>query len=325
LKFVRVLEDQSHYKFWHSEVELYQVKDVNTQQLMGHFFLDLHPREGKYGHACMCTLQRGCAIFNDNGEEVARQLPVNAMLCNFPKPTAEKPALLSHSDVETFFHEFGHVMHQICGQPQLAHFAGTSVERDFVEAPSQMLENWCWKAASLNRMSGHYTDSTKKIPEALLQGLIKSKNANCGLLVKRQLYFGILDQTMHTSAKCDTAQLCQTLQPKIWGIPAMPGTNFVASFGHLAGGYEAQYYGYMWSEVYSADMFHTMFGEKNLLDPKAGMNYRQKILSWGGSRDAIDSLCDFLGRKPNNTAFLKDKGLKVDEEENSNSNTSSKI
>eukprot|EP01084_Bolivina_argentea_P019228 35774_1 len=315
LKFVRVPQNESQFAFWHDEVELYQVVDVSSEDLIGYFFVDLHPREGKYGHACMCSLQSGCAIYDDNGSRVGRQLPVNAMLCNFPKATPDKPSLLSHDDVVTFFHEFGHVMHQVCSQTVLDRFAGTSVERDFVEAPSQMLENWCWKATSLNLMSGHY-ENNDKIPNDLLIKLTKSKNANCGLLTKRQLYFGILDQTMHTATDAvDTQKLAQELQPKIMGIEAQKDTNFVASFGHLAGGYDAQYYGYMWSEVYSADMFATVFcvdgDESQLLNQDNGLKYRRKILQVGSSRDAADSLKDFLGREPNNRAFLKEKGLKI--------------
>jgi len=148
-----------------------------------------------------------------------------------------------------------------------------------------------------------------------IEKLAAAKNANCGLLTKRQIYFGILDQTMHSMQDpngVDTAALCRELQPKIMGIEAQNDTNFVASFGHLAGGYDAQYYGYMWSQVYSADMFETVFcakGDESLMDAENGRRYREKILAPGGSRDAMDSLRDFLGREPNNIAFLKDKGL----------------
>eukprot|EP01083_Nonionella_stella_P240940 841794_1 len=314
LIFLPISESESQFKFWHSEVELYQVIDAKSKELQGYFFLDLHPRQGKYGHACKITLQTGCRIYNNTGNQIGKQLPINVMLCNFPKPTVNKPSLLGHDDVVTFFHEFGHVMHQICGQPLLSRFAGTAVERDFVEAPSQMLENWCWKSKALNLMSGHYKNNNQKIPNDLIEKLSKSKNANCGLLTKRQLYFAILDQTMHTIKNkngVDTQKLCYELQPKIMGIDTQKDTNFVASFGHLAGGYDAQYYGYMWSEVYSADMFYSIFcknGDESLLDVQNGMNYREKILQPGGSRDAIDSLKDFLGREPNNKAFLKDKG-----------------
>ncbi len=316
--FLPIKESESQYKFWHSEVDLYQVIDKESQQLQGYFFLDLHPRQGKYGHACKITLQTGCRIYDNEGNENDKQLPINVMLCNFAQPMADKPSLLGHDDVVTFFHEFGHVMHQICGQPLLSRFAGTAVERDFVEAPSQMLENWCWKSKSLNLMSGHYKNKNQKIPKDLIYKLSQSKNANCGLLTKRQLYFAILDQTMHSvkdeNTVIDTQKLCQQLQPKIMGIETQQNTNFVSSFGHLAGGYDAQYYGYMWSEVYSADMFESIFCEKgddSLMDVANGMNYREKILKVGGSRDAIDSLKDFLGREPNNKAFLKDKGLQI--------------
>jgi len=315
LKFLPVPSDESQFLLWHSDVQLYQVQDTRTQELFGYFFLDLFPREGKYGHACKMTLQTGCNIYGDDGSVVGTQLPINTLLCNFPKPTDDKPSLLSHDDVVTFFHEFGHCVHQLIGRTALSRFAGTAVERDFVEAPSQMLENWCWKAKSLNLMSGHFEDNNKKIPVDVVDALSKSKNANCGLLTKRQLYFGILDQTMHTvedDKGIDTQQLCYELQPKILGIEAQKDTNFVASFGHLAGGYDAQYYGYMWSEVYSADMFHSVFcanGDDSLLDVQNGLNYRNKILAVGGSRDAMDSLKEFLGREPNNIAFLKEKGL----------------
>eukprot|EP00484_Ammonia_sp_Unknown_P000349 CAMPEP_0197022348 /NCGR_PEP_ID=MMETSP1384-20130603/3264_1 /TAXON_ID=29189 /ORGANISM="Ammonia sp." /LENGTH=798 /DNA_ID=CAMNT_0042450381 /DNA_START=101 /DNA_END=2497 /DNA_ORIENTATION=+ len=315
VKFLQIKEEESQFQFWHNEVLLYQVQDSESKQLMGYFFLDLHPREGKYGHACKITLQTGCNVYDNHGKHSGQQLPINVLLCNFPKPSADKPSLLSHDDVVTFFHEFGHSVHQLIGQPACSRFAGTAVERDFVEAPSQMLENWCWKSTSLNLMSGHYEDSSRKIPADSVAALAKSKNANCGLLTKRQLYFGILDQTMHTVQNeqgVDTAQLCVELQPKIWGIEVQPGTNFVSSFAHLAGGYDAQYYGYMWSEVFSADMFYSVFyrdGDKSLLDPANGRAYREKILAPGGSRDAIDLLKDFLGREPNNLAFLKEKGL----------------
>ena len=137
--------------------------DATSGELMGYFYLDLHPREGKYGHACVMPLQPGC-INMESGE---RQVNVCTMLANFSKATEKKPALLDHGEVETFFHEFGHVMHQICSKSQTAKFCGTKVERDFVEAPSQMLENWCWEEQTLKMMSGHYLDNSD-IPKDIL-------------------------------------------------------------------------------------------------------------------------------------------------------------
>lgn len=262
----------------------------------------MHPREGKYGHAACFGLQPACQLTS------GWQQPVAAMVCNFPKPTADRPALLEHGDVETFFHEFGHVMHQLCSKAQLAMFAGTSVERDFVEAPSQMLENWVWQPEALFRMSKHH-ETGEPIPAALLQALIDSRNANAGILNMRQIMLASFDQAIHTAESADTeavfAQFCRDLMK----VPATPGTNMAASFGHLAGGYDAQYYGYMWSEVYSADMFKSRFEAEGIFSPVTGMSYRNEVLAPGGSRDAADSLRAFLGRDPIQEPFLVSKGL----------------
>lgn len=257
----------------------------------------------------LSTLQPGCDILDENGKPTGkRQLPINCILCNFTKPTEDKPSLLFHNEVETLFHEFGHGMHNICSRTMLSRFHGTRVERDFVECPSQMLEQWCWTEQSLNMMSGHYADTSKKIPPEPLKSLINSKRATSGLLTKRQLVFGILDQRMHTSTSADTEKLMTEVHAEVMGMTATPDTNFVAGFGHLAGGYDSSYYGYLWAEVFSADAFYTKF-EKNLLSPEAGMEYRKKILEPGGSVDAIDLLKGYLGREPTMDGFLKDKGL----------------
>ncbi|ETO32763.1 hypothetical protein RFI_04352 [Reticulomyxa filosa] len=149
------------------------------------------------------------------------------------------------------------------------------------------------------------------LPENLATQLRKVKNANTGIFNKRQLYFGILDQAIHSADNINSAEISAKLLEEVMGIQSTPGTNTLSSFGHLAGGYDSAYYGYLWSEVYSLDMFYTRFGEEKLFDKKAGFEYRTKILAHGGSKDALDMLKDFLGREPNNAAFLKDKGLKV--------------
>jgi len=287
---------------WHEEVKAFKVTDVQTQELVGFFYMDMHPREGKYGHAACFGLQPACELGG------AWQVPVAAAVCNFPKSTSGKPALLSHDDVETFFHEFGHVMHQLCSKAKLLMFAGTRVERDFVEAPSQMLENWVWQPEALKRMSRHYQTS-EPIPTALMDSLLKSRNANAGLLNMRQVLLATFDQVIHTSTSADTAAELARLTQELMTVPATPGTNMAASFGHLAGGYDAQYYGYLWSEVYSADMFASRFEAEGILSPTVGLSYRQEILAPGGSRDAIDSLRAFLGRDPIQDPFLKSKGL----------------
>ena len=283
-------------------MDAYKVSDAASGDIVGWFYLDMYPREGKYGHAACFGLQPAAML---NG---TWQVPVAACVCNFPKPTPERPSLLSHRQVETFFHEFGHAMHQICSKAEMAIFSGTRVERDFVEAPSQMLENWCWEKEALHRMSKHYKTG-EAIPDEVLDALIRSRNANAGLLNMRQIVLGKFDQAIHSVDRADTAAMLADIQGKLMKVPCTDNTNMAASFGHLAGGYDAQYYGYMWADVFAADMFDRFKQEGIFKYEGPGRDYRREILEVGGARDANESLLKFLGRPPKQDAFLKQKGL----------------
>jgi len=292
-------------KTWHEDVQQYSVYNAPDKAFMGHFYLDLYPREGKYGHAAEFDIQKGCIV---NGK---KQYPGSAMLANFTKPLKDKPALLKHDEVVTFFHEFGHVMHELMSTAKYHLFSGTNVQRDFVETPSQMLENWCYDAAALKRLSKHY-QTGEPLPENLRNQLVKAKKACAAVLYKRQLFFGYFDIAIHTAkGNVNTTEVWNDLRKKITGIEAPPNTNGAANFGHLLGGYSAGYYGYLWSEVFAADLFRE-FDKKGVLNRELGLKYRNKILAPAGTKDAMDLLIDFLGREPQQEAFLIHIGLKTE-------------
>jgi len=297
--------EQVKAETWHEDVEVYNVTDSKTGKLMGYFYLDLFPRPNKYGHAALFEMEKG-GLKSDG----TKYLPSGAMVANFTKPTKDKPALLDHNEVQTFFHEFGHVMHYICIEVEFPMFYIMDMERDFVEAPSQMLENWVWQKESLKKMSAHYLDNSA-IPDELLEALINSKQANVGLKNLRQIVLSLFDQRIHTSPEGEIRDLYIDLTKQYIGIEPQEGTNFACHFGHLAHEYDAQYYGYMWSEVFSTDMFESCFGKANLLNPEVGMKYRETILKPGAKKDAMDLLIDFIGREPTQEAFLKSKGIHV--------------
>ncbi len=288
-------------KTWHEAVQLYKI--VDGGKTVAYFYLDLFPREGKYGHAAAFTLVSGYT--KPNGSYRA---PVSSVVANFAPPLPGEPSLLEHSEVETLFHEFGHIVHQVLTTARYATFSGTNVNRDFVEAPSQMLENWVWEPESLAKLSGHYLDKSKPLPADLVQKMVAAKLHNSGVLYLRQASFATLDMEYHTLAPVDSTEVYARAMRDVMGIPIQEGTYPEASFGHLMGGYDSGYYGYLYSEVFAADMY-TRFKANGLMNQTTGKAYRDLILAPGGTQSPFSLITKFLGREPNNDAFLKSIGL----------------
>jgi thimet oligopeptidase len=303
LKFERV---QPPYK-WIGDLQLYAVSDARTGEPLGLFYLDLFPREGKYNHFAQFSLIDGKRL-----PDGKYQRPACALVCNFPAPTADHPSLMSHSDVETVFHEFGHAMHTILTRANYARFSGTSVPGDFVEAPSQMLENWIWDKRVLDSFAADYRDPSKKIPVEILAKLKEARLATEGTRYRRQLSFGLMDLTLHTQIHDTNASATLPLSNEILGevfLPMAPDTAFVAYFNHIIG-YGAGYYGYAWADAISADMA-TVFenAPDGYFDPQAGMRLRREIYEPGDSRDVNLSIEKFLGRPRSLEPFLKQIGI----------------
>ena len=226
--------------------------DTATKETIGYFFLDLFAREGKYWHAAMWQIQPGSL-----DPEGQRSKAVTGIVCNFPNPTQDRPSLLYHSQVKTFFHEFGHAMHGIASRSNLTYFYGTNVERDFVEAPSQMLENWVWQEESLRLMSSHFK-TKEPIPTEVLSKLVASQKSFAGAkaLRVRTIFFATYDQMLHTRGEADSAAIAKDLYKELFDIDRIEGGNIGATLDHLAH-LEAGMYGYLWREVFSQDMFET--------------------------------------------------------------------
>lgn len=290
---------------WHPDVKLWGVYDKKNGQLLGRIYTDLYPRPGKYTHAACWGLQER-KVWPDG----SIQVPLAALVCNLTKPVGSKPALLQHDDVITFFHEFGHGLHNLLTQTKYSRFSGAQVERDFVEAPSQMMENWVWEPEVLNIFARHYKTG-QPIPVALLKGMRAARTLGSGIDTEGQLYLGQMDQTFHTApgGKIDPVKAAQDVYARMTIYQPQPGNLFPASFGHLVG-YNGAYYGYLWSLVYAQDMFQR-FKQLGLLSPATGDYYRSKVLSRGGSIDAMDMLKDYLGRAPKMDAFYEHLGLKI--------------
>jgi thimet oligopeptidase len=304
-------EKLQNVNVWDPSVEVYAVRDNASKEVLGTFYLDMYPREGKYGHAAVAGLIKPKYL-----EEGQYQKALAIMMCNFPKPTAEMPSLLRHGEVETYFHEFGHVMADIVARTRyyshgggtVYNERGTGLSRDFVEAPSQMLENWVWNPESLAMLSGHYK-TNEKLPKSMLDQMLALKNVANGYVNTRQLMMASIDLDYHTAKQpVDSTAIWNERSKSMVKINPLKGVYSQASFGHIMGGYDVGYYGYMWSRVYAEDMF-SVFEKAGILNPRTGMSYRKQILEPAGARAASESLQKFLGRAPSTEAFLKSLGI----------------
>jgi len=305
LKFERV---EAPYK-WISGLQLYTVSDAKTGEPMGLFYLDMFPRDGKYNHFAQFGIIEGKLL-----PDGKYQRPVCCLVCNFPPPQPDKPSLLSHDEVETIFHEFGHAMHTILTRAKYSRFAGTSVPQDFVEAPSQMLENWPWDKKVLDSFAADYRDPKKKIPADVLAQLKTARLATEATRYRRQLSFGLMDLTLHTQIHATNADDVVPLSNKILSdvsFPVPPDTAFVAYFGHIIG-YGAGYYGYAWADAIAADMATSFENSPDgFFDKTTGMRMRNEIYAVGDSRDINISIEKFLGRPRSLEPFLKRIGVQT--------------
>jgi len=292
---------------WYQGVDYYQVTDTKTGELLGAFYLDLYPREGKYSHFAEFELA-GARVLEDGTVE----RPVCALICNFPKPTEDIPSLLPFDDVSTLFHEFGHAMHVLLSKTEFAYFHGTNVPRDFVEAPSQMLELWLKDKQVLDLFAKHYKTG-ETVPEDFLTKLESADKAVIARGTRGQIAYGMIDLTLHTKYSehdfIDMVGISNDILGQYW-MDYGDDTAFIGGFTHLAGGYAAGYYGYKWSEAISYDLAAPFRNSPDgFLDETIGMKLRREIYEPGDSRDIDVSIEAFLGRKWNSNAYFDYLGI----------------
>jgi Zn-dependent oligopeptidase len=310
LKFEKISVPQK----WVDDLQLYAVTDAATSEPLGMFYLDMFPREGKFNHFAEFEIIGGKQMADGK-----YQRPTVALLCNFPPPNAEGQSLLTHTDVETLFHEFGHALHTIVTRAKFSRFAGTNVPGDFVEAPSQMLQNWVWEKTVLDTFAADYRDPAKKIPAETIEKMKEAKLATAATYYRRQFSMASLDLALHAphpeGQAYDCVAISNPILEKVF-LPIAPETTFVSYFGHL-NGYDAGYYGYAWADAIAADMATVFEAAKDrYLDKQAGMRLRKDIYEPGDSREITESIEKFLGRKQSVQPFLKKIGIAASKDKN---------
>jgi len=291
---------------WHPDVEFYEIHD-ETGRLRGRFYLDLYARQNKRGGAWMDD----CASRMDIGGY--QQLPVAYLTCNFTPPIGDQPALLTHNEVQTLFHEFGHGLHHMLTLVDYPAVSGINgVAWDAVELPSQFLENWCWEREALDLISGH-VDSGQPIPDELFERMLAARNFQSAMQMIRQLEFAIFDMRVHTEYLPEKGgriyEILNDVRQHLVIIQPPEFNRFAHGFSHIfGGGYAAGYYSYKWAEVLSADAY-SLFEDNGVFDRKSGDSFMRNILEQGGCRDPMELYINFRGRKPDINALLRHAGL----------------
>ncbi|GGY09912.1 oligopeptidase A [Litchfieldella qijiaojingensis] len=301
-------EEDDSVPRYHPDVRFFRITE-HGEPIAG-FYLDLYAREGKRGGAWMdeCRVRRA-------REDGSLQLPVAYLTCNFTRPVGSKPALLTHDEVTTLFHEFGHGLHHMLTKQQVADVSGINgVAWDAVELPSQFMENFCWEREGLDLLAGH-VDTGAKLPDELLERLQAAKNFQSAMGMVRQLEFSLFDFRLHHELTAPTAAdvqgLLDSVRDAVSVVPRASFNRFQNSFSHIfAGGYAAGYYSYKWAEVLSADAY-SAFEEAGIFDPETGARFRGEILEQGGARDAAEMFRAFRGREPSVEPLLRHSGIRA--------------
>lgn len=295
---------------WHPDVRFYHL--MQNDKVIAKFYLDIYSRDKKRGGAWMadCRVRRQLL-------DGSLQLPVAFLTCNFTPPTQDTPSLLTHNEVTTLFHEFGHGLHHMLTQIDCAAVSGINgVAWDAVELPSQFLENWCWEKQAIPLISGHY-QTGEVLPAAMLDKMLAAKNFQAGMIMMRQLEFSLFDLRIHKQDSVDSSEKIQQVlddvrkQMAVYPVPTF--NRFQHSFGHIfAGGYAAGYFSYKWAEVLSADAF-SRFEAEGVFNAETGQSFLQEILQQGGSQEPMDLFVNFRGREPEVDALLRHCGISSDE------------
>nr|WP_299246112.1 oligopeptidase A [uncultured Halomonas sp.] len=304
---VQFVEDENAPRY-HPDVRFFEIRESNVP--IAGFYLDLYAREGKRGGAWMdeCRVRR-------QREDGSLQLPVTYLTCNFTRPVGDKPALLTHDEVTTLFHEFGHGLHHMLTQQSVADVSGINgVAWDAVELPSQFMENFCWEREGLDLIASHF-ETGERLPDELLGKLQAARNFQSAMGMLRQIEFSLFDFRLHHELKEPTASdvqaLLDSVRDKLSVVPRADFNRFQTSFSHIfAGGYAAGYYSYKWAEVLSADAY-SAFEEAGVFDEETGTRFRQEILEQGGSRDAAELFRAFRGRDPSIDPLLRHSGIRA--------------